>query len=130
MNTLSMMEVEAISHSLGGAPLMVNINTLSRSAATNKVDGWFECMLLWQVPLPNDMLLILAVIMSRQDVRPPCFKDGSNVVFARPLLVSSTETTAFSLSGLARPHDARHFAPLLPEYLKCVHKAAARWCAQ
>jgi len=124
------MEVEAIAHSLGGAPLMVNMNTLSRSAATNKVDGWFECMLLWQVPLPNDVLLILAVIMSRQDVRPPCFKDGSNLVFARPLLVSSTEPTAFSLSGLARPHDVCQFAPLLPAYLKCVHKAAARWCAQ
>jgi len=124
------MEVGTNAHSLGGAPLMVNINTLSRSAAANKVDGWFECVLLWQVPLPNDVLRILAVIKSRQDVWPPCLKDGSNVVFARPLFFSSTETTAFSVSGLARPRDVRHFAPLLPEDLKCVQKAPARWFAQ
>ena len=124
------MEVEAIAHSLGGAPLMVNITSLSRWAATNKVDGWFECMLLWQVPLPNDVLLLLAVIISRQDVRPPCFKDGSNMVFSRPLLVLSTETEACSGSGLPCPDDVRHFGPLLPAYLKCVHEAAASWWAQ
>jgi len=124
------MEVEETTHSLGGAPLMVNITTLSRLEATNELDKWLECMLLWQVLLPNNVLLILAVIMSRQEVRPPCFRDGSDLVFARPLFVSSINPAAFSQSGLARPHDACQFAPQLPAYFKCVHKAAAKWCAQ
>jgi len=50
------MEAEAIAHSLGGAPLMVRIKPLSQSEAGNKADGGFECVPLWKVPLPDDVI--------------------------------------------------------------------------
>jgi len=105
------------------------VNVASEKNRHN-IDFWLACMIQWEVPLPFEACLRLAMCLSRLKVDVPCVCEGvgdrSGPHFRFPSVVSLSPPATFPTKDTTAS-GAVQFPLCFSLHLDCVRGAAERW---